>query len=233
MTTRSSWLMIGVAALAACAKTETKTTDSSAATMAAAADKSAAPPAAVTAPQSYRVRFETSKGPFVVEVHRDWAPNGADRFYQLVQSNYFDGNRFFRVVPNFMVQFGIHGDPKVAAQWENLTIPDDPVTQSNKRGYITFATRGPNTRTTQLFINFKDNAGLDQQGFAPFGVVVEGMPVVDKINAEYGEQPNQGQIHAEGNAYLEKEFPRLDFVRTARVAESATPATADSTAKKK
>jgi peptidyl-prolyl cis-trans isomerase A (cyclophilin A) len=233
MTTRTSWLLIGVAALAACGKTETKTTDSSAAKTTAAADKSAAPAPATTAPQIFKVKFETSKGPFVVEAHRDWAPQGADRFYQLVQSNFFDGNRFFRVVPNFMVQFGIHGDPKVAAQWENLRIPDDPVTQSNKRGYITFATAGPNTRTTQLFINFKDNAGLDAQGFAPFGMVVDGMSVVDKINAEYGEQPNQGQIHAEGNTYLEKEFPRLDFIRTARIVESATPTTADSSAKKK
>jgi peptidyl-prolyl cis-trans isomerase A (cyclophilin A) len=231
MTNRLSWLVLGVAALAACAKTETKTTDSSAATT-AAADKSA-PSAPTPAPQIFKVKFETSKGPFVVEAHRDWAPNGVDRFYQLVQSNFFDNTRFFRVVPNFMVQFGIHADPKVDAQWKDLRIQDDPVTQSNKRGYVTFAQCAqPNCRSTQLFINFKDNAFLDAQSFAPIGTVTEGMEVVDKINAEYGEQPDQGAMHAEGNTYLEKNFPRLDFIRTARVVESATP-TADSAGKKK
>ena len=143
-----------------------------------------------TAPATFRANFDTSVGPFVMEVTRAWAPNGADRFYNLVKYGYFDGARFFRVIPNFMVQFGIHGDPKLNAVWSEANIPDDPVTQSNKRGFVTFAKRArPNSRSTQLFINFKDNAGLDGQGFAPFGQVVSGMEVVDKINAEHGETP--------------------------------------------
>jgi peptidyl-prolyl cis-trans isomerase A (cyclophilin A) len=162
----------------------------------------------------------------VVQVHRDWAPKGADRFYNLVKNGFFDNTRFFRVVPNFMVQFGIHGTPAIQAAWRDANITDDPVKQSNKRGYITFATAGPNTRTTQVFINFKDNAFLDGQGFAPFGEVVSGMEVVDKLNAEYGDQPSaqQGRIQAEGNAYLTKAFPRLDFIKKATI-QKAAPAT--------
>lgn len=175
------------------------------------------------APATFRANFETSGGVFVVEVTRAWAPKGADRFYNLVKYGYLDGTRFFRVVPNFMVQFGISGDPKLNAVWSEANISDDPVTQSNKRGYITFATRGPNTRTTQLFINFKDNAGLDGQGFAPFGQVVSGMEVVDKINAEYGESPNQGLIQTQGNAYLTKAFPRLDFIKRATILKPVPP----------
>jgi peptidyl-prolyl cis-trans isomerase A (cyclophilin A) len=176
-------------------------------------------PAALTeqAPATYKVKFDTSKGAFVLEVHRDWAPIGADRFYNLVKNGFFDDIRFFRVVPNFMVQFGINGDPNVATIWQNRNIQDDPVKQSNTRGYISFATRGPNTRTTQVFINFKDNSGLDRQGFTPFGQVVEGMDVVDKINAQYGESPNQGLIQSQGNAYLNKEFPKLDYVKKATI----------------
>jgi peptidyl-prolyl cis-trans isomerase A (cyclophilin A) len=170
-----------------------------------------------TAPATYKAAFDTSAGKFVVTVHRDWAPNGADRFYNLVKNGFFDDTRFFRVVPNFMVQFGINGDPAVASVWQNASITDDPVKQSNKRGYITFATRGANTRTTQVFINFKDNGGLDRQGFAPFGEVLSGMDVVDKINADAGEKPNQGLIQSEGNAYLNKAFPKLDYVKKATI----------------
>ena len=176
-----------------------------------------------TAPATFRANFDTSVGPFVVEVTRTWAPNGADRFYNLVKYGYFDGGRFFRVIPNFMVQFGIHGDPKLNAVWRDANISDDPVTQSNKRGFVTFATRGPNSRTTQLFINFKDNAGLDGQGFAPFGQVVSGMEVVDKINAEHRETPDQGLIQTQGNAYLTKAFPSLDYIKSARIAKPTPP----------
>jgi peptidyl-prolyl cis-trans isomerase A (cyclophilin A) len=161
----------------------------------------------------------------VVEVTRAWAPNGADRFYNLVKNGFFNDARFFRVISNFMVQFGIHGDPATSAAWRMARIPDDPVKESNKRGYITFATAGPNTRTTQVFINFRDNAGLDGQGFSPFGRVISGMDVVDKLHAGYGEGapsgrgPNQAQIQAEGNAYLTKSFPQLDYVKTATIAK--------------
>jgi peptidyl-prolyl cis-trans isomerase A (cyclophilin A) len=177
-----------------------------------------------TAPATFRVNFDTSVGPFVMEVNRAWAPTGADRFYNLVKYGYFDGARFFRVIPNFMVQFGIHGDPKLNSVWSEANIPDDPVTQSNKRGFVTFAKRNaPNSRSTQIFINFKDNAGLDGQGFAPFGQVVSGMEVVDKINAEHGETPNQMLIQSQGNAYLMKAFPTLDYIKSARIAKPAAP----------
>lgn len=179
--------------------------------------------ATVTAPAQFRVRIETSRGPIVVELHRDWAPIGVDRFYQLVEDGYYDDVRFFRVLTGFMAQFGMSGDPAKTALWTSRTIQDDPVTQTNKRGMLTFATAGPNTRTTQLFINTADNAGLDAQGFAPIGEVVEGMSVVDALYAGYGEGaprgqgPDQGQIRAEGNAYLQRDFPKLDFIKTARV----------------
>jgi peptidyl-prolyl cis-trans isomerase A (cyclophilin A) len=184
-------------------------------------------PSALTeqAPPKFQVNFDTSKGQFVVEVHRDWAPNGADRFYNLVKNGFFDDTRFFRVIPNFMVQFGIHGTPAIASAWRGAPIKDDPVKQSNKRGYVTFATAGPNTRTTQLFINFGDNAPLDRQGFAPIGEVVKGMDVVDKIYDGYGEGaprgkgPDQNRIQAEGNTYLNKDFPKLDYIKTATIAK--------------
>jgi peptidyl-prolyl cis-trans isomerase A (cyclophilin A) len=175
------------------------------------------------APAVYNAKFDTSKGSFVVEVHRDWAPNGADRFYNLVKNGYYDDARFFRVIDGFMVQFGINGDPKVSAVWQNADIPDDPVKQSNSRGMITFATAGPNTRTTQVFINFGDNAGLDGQGFSPFGKVVSGMDVVDSLYAGYGEGapsgrgPNQGIVQSLGNDYLGKAFPKLDYITKASI----------------
>ena len=175
------------------------------------------------APATYKAKFETSKGAFVVQVNRDWAPNGADRFYNLVKNGYFDDARFFRVVTGFMVQFGINGDPGVNAQWRNARIKDDPVRQSNKRGYITYATSGTDSRTTQVFINFDDNSGLDGQGFSPFGQVISGMNVVETLNNEYGDGaprgrgPDQMRLQQEGNAYLNKEFSRLDFVKKATI----------------
>lgn len=175
------------------------------------------------APATFRARFETSKGTFVVEVHRDWAPQGADRFFALTKSGFFDGVRFFRVIAGFMAQFGIAGDPKVSGAWRTRSIPDDPVRQSNTRGTVTFATAGPNTRTTQLFINYGDNHGLDPQGFSPIGQVVEGMDVVDHLFAGYGDGPpegsgpDQGRIESEGNAYLQSAFPKLDYVMRAQI----------------
>ena len=186
-----------------------------------------------TAPETFKAQFDTSKGKFTVEVTRSLAPNGADRFYNLVKSGYFTGVEFFRVVPGFMCQFGIHGDPNVSAKWRDANIADDPVKGSNTRGTLTFATAGPNTRTTQLFINFADNTSLDGQGFSPFGKVVEGMDVVDKINGEYGDGPpggngpNQGEIQMEGNAYLKKEFPNLDYIKSATIVSTELPAKND------
>jgi peptidyl-prolyl cis-trans isomerase A (cyclophilin A) len=183
-------------------------------------------PAALTeqAPASYKAKFDTSKGVFVIQVTRAWAPQGADRFYNLVKNGFFDNVRFFRVISGFMVQFGISGDPAVSAKWRDADIRDDRVTQSNRRGMITFATAGPNTRTTQVFINFADNTNLDGMGFAPFGKVMSGMNVVDALYAGYGEGtpngngPDQGRLQSEGNAYLAKEFPRMDFVKKATIA---------------
>jgi peptidyl-prolyl cis-trans isomerase A (cyclophilin A) len=175
------------------------------------------------APASYKVKFDTSKGAFVLQVTRAWAPLGADRFYNLVKSGFYDNVRFFRVISGFMVQFGISGDPAVMAGWRDAPIKDDPVTQSNKRGTITFAMAGPNTRTTQVFINFADNDRLDASGFSPFGRVLSGMDVVDKLNPEYGEGaprgrgPDQSRMQREGNAYLTKEFQHLDFVKKATI----------------
>jgi len=175
------------------------------------------------APAMYKARFDTSKGVFVIEVTRDWAPRAADRFYNLVKYGFYDNVRFFRVISGFMVQFGINGDPAIMARWRAAQINDDPVTQSNKRGTITFATAGPNTRTSQVFINFADNSRLDDAGFAPFGRVVSGMNVVDALNAEYGEGaprgrgPDQSRLQNEGNAYLAKDFPRMDFVKKASI----------------
>jgi len=165
----------------------------------------------------YRVQLNTSKGPVIIEVDRSLAPNGAQHFYELVKANYFDGARFYRVVPRFVVQWGAASDPAVTKKW-NVTIPDDPVKASNTRGTVAFAATGqPNSRSTHLFINLGNNARLDLIGFAPIGRVTAGMGVVDRIYSGYGERPDQAQIAAQGNAYLEKEFPRLDYIRTARI----------------
>jgi len=175
------------------------------------------------APDVFRVKFETSKGDFIVQVNKAWAPMGADRFFELVQSKFFDGGRFFRVMPRFMVQFGINGDPKISELWANARMKDDPVKQSNTKGRITFATSGPASRTTEVFINYVDNARLDKQGFAPFGEVTSGMDVVEKFYSFYGDVaprgngPNQSRIETEGNAYLERDFPRLDYIKKASV----------------
>jgi len=170
------------------------------------------------APKLYKATFDTTAGVFVIEVHADWAPNAADRFYNLVKNGYYDGCRFFRVVPGFMVQFGINGDPAVQRNWVNATIPDEKVTQGNTRGYVSFAkSSAPNSRTTQVFINFADNSRLNRDGFAPFGKVVSGMDIVDKIYSGYGQQPDQSRIQTEGNAYLTKNFPKLDYIKKATI----------------
>jgi peptidyl-prolyl cis-trans isomerase A (cyclophilin A) len=186
---------------------------------AAAGQASLKNPSSLTeqAPANYKAAFDTSAGKFVVEVHRAWAPKGADRFYNLVKNGFFDDTRFFRVVPNFMVQFGLNGDPGIQSNWANANLTDDPVKESNKKGYITFATRGKDTRTTQVFINFKDNVFLDKQGFAPFGEVSSGMDVVEKITDQYGEKPNQGSIQSQGNTYLKAQFPKLDYIKKATI----------------
>ena len=179
------------------------------------------------APAFFNVKFTTTKGDFVVKVTRAWSPRGADRFYNLVQYHFFDGAAFFRVIEGFIVQFGISARPEVSKVWQNATIPDDPVTQSNTRGTLTFATAGPNTRTTQLFINLGDNASLNSSGFSPFGRVTSGMDVVDELYSKYGEGapsghgPDQGRIQTEGKAYLEKSFPLLDTIKTAVIVPPA------------
>lgn len=190
------------------------------ATIAVSAFSCAAQTPAVT-PAVYRVKFETSKGDFTIEVNKAWAPLGAARFYRLVEQKVYDNARFFRVIGGFMVQFGIPADPAVAAVWANKNLRDDKVTQSNTRGMVTYAMAGPNTRTTQVFINFGNNASLDSQGFAPFGKVVEGMAVVDSLYSGYGEAPDQDKIQHQGNKYLQASFPKLDYIKTARVVPPA------------
>jgi peptidyl-prolyl cis-trans isomerase A (cyclophilin A) len=172
-----------------------------------------------TAPPVFRARFETTKGPFVIEVRREWAPLGADRFYNLVRNGFYDGTRFFRVRPGFMAQFGLHGDPAVQQLWQTAPLRDDPVTQKNVRAFVSFTTEGrPQSRFTQIFVNYADNSYLDKDGFAPFGQVVSGMEVIDKLYS-YGrdKEPDQRRILREGNDYLQKEFPMLDFVKKATI----------------
>ena len=185
-------------------------------------------PAALTeqAPATFRANFDTSAGSFVVEVHREWAPIGADRFYNLVRNGFYDDIRFYRVIPKFMAQFGIHGNPTISSAWRKAPpLKDEPPKQSNKRGFVSYANAGANTRSTILFINYRDNSNLDKlPGFAPFGQVVSGMEVVDKIHGGYGESqdgggkgPRQSLIEQQGNVYLAKEFPRLDFIKAATI----------------
>ncbi|MBM3788125.1 MAG: peptidylprolyl isomerase [Acidobacteria bacterium] len=177
-------------------------------------------------PDVYKVKLDTTKGAIVVEVTRAWAPRGADHFYELVHDKYFDGVKFHRVLRNFAAQFGIHPDLKRNQLWSSIALPDDPVVEKNRRGTLTFATRGPNTRATQLFFNLKDNsASLDGQGFSPIGKVVEGLDVMDQLAFVYGDGPPRGtgpdpkEIQTRGYSYLEREFPRLDTITTARILE--------------
>ncbi|HAH07147.1 MAG TPA: peptidylprolyl isomerase [Elusimicrobia bacterium] len=200
--------------------TAAKTKDKSAAASLLEPEK-----ANLAAPPVFKVKFTTTKGEFTLKVTTDWSPNGARRFYNLVKIGYYDNVAFFRNIQGFMVQFGIHGDPAVNAKWRNARILDDPMgVQSNKKGFVTYAMAGPNTRTCQLFINFGDNStSLDNQGFTPFGKVVSGMEVVEKLYNGYGEGaprgmgPEQNRIQDEGNAYLKKDFPKLDYIKTARI----------------
>jgi cyclophilin family peptidyl-prolyl cis-trans isomerase len=185
-------------------------------------------PAKLTAkaPQLFTATFKTTKGTFQIEAHRTWAPKGADRFYNLVKSGFYNGVIFFRVVPRFVVQFGISPYPTVSTAWRNATITDDLVTIHNTRGAVTFASAGPNTRTTQVFINLGTNSSLDQMGFAPFGAVVSGMDVVQKLYSGYGDKPTpqQGEMETQGNAWLNKNYPKLDSIKTARVTAESNPA---------
>jgi len=186
-------------------------------------------PAALNAkaPDVFVVKFATSAGDIVIEAHRAWAPIGADRFYNLAKNGFFDNASFFRVVAGFMAQFGIPADPRVAKVWYNANIKDDPVKQSNGPGFVTFAkTDQPNTRSTQLFINTGDNSALDKDGFAPFGKVTEGMDVVRKLYSGYGEATTskQGLIYGQGKAYLDKNYPKLDYIKSTTVTVAETPA---------
>lgn len=175
------------------------------------------------APEVYDAQFHTTKGDFTIRVTRSWSPHGADRFYNLVRRRFYNGASFFRVLPGFVVQFGISPEPRISRAWAHATIPDDPVLKSNLRGYVSFATAGPNTRTTQVFINLGENAQLDSHGFSPFGQVVEGMSTVDQLYSGYGEGapqgegPDQSLIGKYGKSYLEKHFPKLDSIITARL----------------
>lgn len=177
------------------------------------------------APDVFKVKFNTTKGSFVVEVRREWAPKGADRFYNLVKNGFYNDTAFFRVIKGFVAQFGINGNPEISKVWKEAMIEDDPVKISNVRGTISFATAGPNTRTTQLFINYSDNLRLDSMGFSPFGKVIEGMEVIDSLYSGYGEGepygngPSQMKIQNEGNEYLKKNFDKLDYIISAVVLE--------------
>jgi peptidyl-prolyl cis-trans isomerase A (cyclophilin A) len=183
-----------------------------------------AAPKPETAPDLFKINLDTSKGAVVIEMHRDWAPIGVDHLYSLVKLGFYDGNYFFRYVRRFIVQFGINGDPKINNHWRDINLFDDPVKQSNVRGTLTYATSGPRTRSTQLFINLNNNKDLDKKGFSPLGKVVSGMDVVERFYSSYGDMPDQGgqgpdpgKIEAQGNEYLTSHFPRLDFIKKATI----------------
>jgi cyclophilin family peptidyl-prolyl cis-trans isomerase len=179
----------------------------------------------LTAPAEFKVKLETSKGDIVLNVVRDWAPKGADRFYSLVKNGYYDDCRFYRVLPKYVAQVGIHGDPKISGKWHEAPIGDDPVKQKNTRGRVTFAKGGPNSRTTNIFINLRDSTSLDSQGFAPIGEVIEGMDVADQLHSGYGDGapkgrgPSQKRLYEEGNAWLQKDFKDLDLIKTAKIVD--------------
>ena len=183
------------------------------------------PPQKVVVPEVYRVKFETSTGAFVVEVTRAWAPRGADRFHELLRMRYYDSSRFFRVLPGFIAQFGIHRDFNVHGTWRELVIVDDPPQQKNLRGTLAFAQSGRNTRATEVFINLKDNPELDEDRFVPFGKVVEGMEIVDSLYSGYGELgprgrgPDAGRAENEANEYMVPRFPNLDYIKRARLVQ--------------
>ena len=200
--TRRHLAVAAAALLASCSRTEPK--------------KEAEAPAPPKADSTFKVRFETTKGPFIVEVHRDWAPLGAARFEELVKDGFYNNSAFFRVVPDFIIQFGIAGDPKMTKKW-NKPIKDDEPIRTNSYKSLAFATAGPETRTTQVFINLRSNQILDKQGFAPFATVIEGMEVVEKLYAGHGEGPDQPKIERQGNAYLKANFPRLDYITRATI----------------
>ena len=215
---RTLWIAALALALAGCSSNTPKEE---------AAQSKPAPKKLSQAPERFHVKFETSKGDIVMEVVREWAPRGVDRFYELVEEKFYDGSRFFRVRPKFVVQFGISKDPKVSELWRQMKLPDDPVKQKNTRGFVSYAKDGPGSRTTQIFINLADNAQrLDAKGFAPFARVVEGMDVVDKLYATYGEVqslggggPDPQKIEGMGEEYLERNYPRLDKIVRASVVE--------------
>jgi peptidyl-prolyl cis-trans isomerase A (cyclophilin A) len=239
-------VMLAMLCVAACAVAHAQTPNPAPAKKAAPAAKApaAAKPGAfdsallqpatlrMKAPADYEVNFVTTAGNFTIKVTRAWAPNGADRFYNLVRHHFYDGAAFFRVLPGFMAQFGLSAYPQVSKAWEQANIKDDPIVQSNHRGFITFAMAGPNTRTTQVFINFGNNERLDRDGFAAFGMVTDGMEVVDKLYGGYGEGapdghgPDQSSVGNLGHAYLEKGFPKLDIIKTATLATAAAAAPA-------
>ena len=175
------------------------------------------------APDSFRVALSTSKGDLVVAIYKAWSPHGADRFYQLVSEGFFDDQRFFRVIPQYIAQFGASADPKKNDRWDDAKIPDDPRTQSNSRGTLSFAAEAPNTRSHQLFFNLKDNPKLDPQNFIPIGKVVEGMSVLDALYDDYGDTPKYRLVATLGNEYLHRMFPRMDYIRTARVVGAPAP----------